>query len=137
MRTRNWDKLYSTYEKNYYKKAAKSKVGLEDKYSKVEFKTMYLALENDRKRELKKGQRKVLNITQDLIAKQERYEFSNKQAKNIQKAYQNQYGKKLKLLDIRMGTVELAAFWDLVSAYSVTRQDGDPTVGQVFFGSPI
>ena len=136
MRKRNWDKLYSTYEKSYYKKAARSKVGMEDKYSKTEFKVMYTALENDRLKEVKKGERKVLNVTQDLVARQEKYLFSTKQARNIQTAYLQEYGDKLKLSSIRSGTVQLNNFWDLVKSYASTRSNNDPTVGQVFFGSP-
>lgn len=133
---RNWDKLYSTYEKRYYSKLKKSKVGLEDKYSKTEFKVMYLALENDRKKEVSKGERKVLNITQDLIARQEKYELTTKQARAIRNAYAKQYGKKLKISDIRMGAKRLDNFWDLVREYRENMQEGDLTVGQVFFGSP-
>lgn len=110
MRKRNWDKLYSTYEKSYYKKAARSKVGMEDKYSKTEFKVMYTALENDRLKEVKKGERKVLNVTQDLVARQEKYLFTTKQARNIQTAYLQEYGDKLKLSSIRSGTVNLDNF---------------------------
>lgn len=135
MRKRNWDKLYSTYEKSYYKKAARSKVGMEDKYSKTEFKVMYSALENDRLKEVKKGERKVLNVTQDLVARQEKYLFTNKQARNIQTAYLQEYGNKLKLNSIRAGTVNLNNFWDLVKTYTAARTVNDPTVGQVFFGS--
>ena len=135
MRKRNWDKLYSTYEKSYYKKAARSKVGMEDKYSKTEFKVMYSALENDRLKEVKKGERKVLNVTQDLIARQEKYQFSTKQARAIRTAYAQQYGKKLKISQIRMGTTQLDNFWDLVRAYEENMQEGDAPVGQVFFGS--
>ena len=132
---RNWDKLYSTYEKSYYKKAARSKVGMEDKYSKTEFKVMYSALENDRLKEVKKGERKVLNVTQDLVARQEKYERTTKQARAIRNAYAQQYGKKLKISDIRMGTIQLDNFWDLVRAYEENMQEGDAPVGQVFFGS--
>ena len=57
---RNWIKLYSTYSKNYDKKAIKSKVGFEDKYTLNEFKTMYTAIENERKLQVKHGERKVL-----------------------------------------------------------------------------
>lgn len=135
MRKRNWDKLYSTYEKSYYKKAARSKVGMEDKYSKTEFKVMYTALENDRLKEVKRGERKVLNVTQDLVAKQEKYLFTTKQARNIQTAYLQEYGNKLKLSSIRSGTVNLNNFWDLVKSYASIRSSNDPTVGQVFFGS--
>lgn len=133
---RNWDKLYSTYEKRYYSKLKKSKVGLEDKYSKTEFKVMYLALENDRKKEVSRGERKVLNITQDLVARQEKYEFSTKQARAIRNAYTQQYGKRLKISQIRMGTIQLDNFWDLVRTYRENMQEGDASVGQVFFGSP-
>lgn len=132
---RNWDKLYSTYEKRYYSKLKKSKVGLEDKYSKTEFKVMYTALENDRKKEVSRGKRKVLNITQDLIARQEKYERTTKQARVLRNAYAQQYGKKLKISDIRMGTVQLDNFWDLVRAYEENMQEGDASVGQVFFSS--
>lgn len=132
---RNWDKLYSTYEKRYYSKLKKSKVGLEDKYSKTEFKVMYTALENDRKKEVSRGERKVLNITQDLIARQEKYERTTKQARVLRNAYAQQYGKKLKISDIRMGTVQLDNFWDLVRAYEENMQEGDASVGQVFFSS--
>ena len=108
---------------------------MEDKYSKTEFKVMYSALENDRLKEVKKGERKVLNVTQDLIARQEKYQFSTKQARAIRTAYAQQYGKKLKISQIRMGTTQLDNFWDLVRAYEENMQEGDAPVGQVFFGS--
>ena len=62
---RNWNKLYQTYLKNYQKRKDKSIVGMEEKYTFFEFQAMYTALENDRKLEIKKGTRKVANITQD------------------------------------------------------------------------
>lgn len=108
---------------------------MEDKYSKTEFKVMYTALENDRLKEVKKGERKVLNVTQDLVARQEKYLFTTKQARNIQTAYLQEYGDKLKLSSIRSGTAQLNNFWDLVKSYASTRSSNDPTVGQVFFGS--
>ena len=76
---------------------------MEEKSTFFEFQAMYTALENDRKLEIKKGTRKVANITQDLIAKQELYSYSVKQAKELRKALKIKFGRDFKLKDIRIG----------------------------------
>lgn len=143
MRQRNWNKLYATYEKTYAKKLSKSKVGMTGKYDFYKFKVIYSALENDRKAEIRKGQRKVANITQDLVARQEQYEFTQKEAKTIKKALKEQYGMTFKLFDVRVGNLqEIDAFWDVVRQYReellnqhMNKEEVRKKVGQVFFGS--
>lgn len=111
---RNWGKLYNTYVKTYNKKALRSKVGLEEIYNKDEFKAIYTALENTRKLEIRKGQRKVANITQDLIAKQEKYEYSLKQAKVLKEALKRALNINYKIKDIRTGQFRSEEFWKMV-----------------------
>ncbi len=137
MRTRNWNKLYSTYGKRYANKVAKSRVGMEEKYSFEEFKVVYEALENDRKKELQSGARKVANITQDIVARQEKYVYTLKQAKTLRNAMREQFNEEYKLKDIRAGVVKTKEFWDVVNEYRKQTQNqvDAPTIGQVFFGS--
>lgn len=139
---RNWDKLYNTYVKTYNKKALRSKVGLEEIYNKDEFKAVYTALENTRKLEIKKGQRKVANITQDLIAKQEKYEYSLKQAKELKKALKETLNINYKIKDIRTGQFRSEEFWKLVKeskkelllqGYNITEVN--KMISGTFFGS--
>ena len=62
MRTRNWDKLYSTYIKTYEKKQQTSRVGMEEIYNKYEFRAIYTALETDRKLQIKKLKTYLLTL---------------------------------------------------------------------------
>ena len=140
---RNWNKLYQTYLKNYQKRKDKSIVGMEEKYTFFEFQAMYTALENDRKLEIKKGTRKVANITQDLIAKQELYSYSVKQAKELRKALKVKFGQDFKLKDIRMGLLnEDAEFWNYIKEFKeglikqgVSRKETREIISSTFFGS--
>lgn len=138
---RNWIKLYSTYSKNYDKKAIKSKVGFEDKYTLNEFKTMYTAIENERKLQVKHGERKVLNVSQDLLAKQEKYLYSMKQAKELKKALKEYYDLDYKIKDIRTDSIKTDEFWKAVSDYKKQLKlqgikDVNSVISSTFFGSP-
>ena len=140
---RNWNKLYATYVKTYNKKAAKSIVGMEQLYTVLEFKSMYTALENDRLAQMRKGTRKVLNITQDLVAKQELYEYSLKQARALKKALKQEFNETYTIKALRLGKVQKTEeFWDLVRKYQIELRDKGlssadikESVGQTFFGS--
>lgn len=144
MRTRNWDKLYQTYVKGYNRKSAKSEVGLDEIYSPAEFRAIYTALEADRKREIEAGTRKVANITQDLIARQELYDYSFKQAKAIKKAIYLEYGENVRLKDIRKNSSELTDdFWDLIRnerkrlfAERLSASEVADYISETYFGSP-
>ena len=77
---KNWTKLYNRYEKMYDAKKAKSEVGMEEKYSELEFKTMVVSMESD----VRTGVTHSKDIVRDLVNKQEKYKYSIKQAKVIQ-----------------------------------------------------
>ena len=138
---RNWIKLYSTYSKNYDKKAIKSKVGFEEKYSLDEFMGIYTAIENERKLEVKQGKRKVLNVSQDLLAEQEKYLYSMKQAKELKKALKKYYNLDYKIKDIRTNSDKTDEFWKAVSDYKKQLKlqgvkDVNNVISSTFFGSP-
>lgn len=140
---RNWNKLYATYVKTYNKRAAKSIVGMEQIYTILEFKSMYTALENDRLAQVRKGTRKVLNITQDLVARQELYEYSLKQARTLKQALKQEFDENYTIKALRLGKVQKTErFWDLVRKYQIELRnkglkptDIKESVGQTFFGS--
>ena len=140
---RNWTKLYRTYSKHYNRLAKKSDVGMTEKYSKFEFKAAYGELEDKRLKQLNKGERKVLNITQDIVADQQKWEYSFKQAKALKQGLQltfSDFDKSIRIRDIRAGRVDTEEFWKQITAYknSLTNISGSnkaKLVGQVFFGS--
>lgn len=87
--------MYSTYNKRYNKQmeliAKESERGIPvpemtAPYNYNQFKMVYTAMENTRQTEISKGRRKVLNITQDMVRKQQKYELSYKQAVHIRRA---------------------------------------------------
>lgn len=133
MKKRNWTKLYETYKKKYNRVNASSTVPMERLYTKIEFEKMYVALESDRRREIKAGTRKVANITQDLIARQKQYDFSQKQAKIIQKALKERYGEKWTIKEIREGSARQTTEYLFAEVNQVSKQTDE--VGAVFFGS--
>ena len=130
---RNWTKLYETYKRNYQKVKNKSEVPMERVYSRYEFEKVYVALEADRMREIKAGTRKRANVTQDLIARQKQYEFSQKQAKVIQKALKERYGEKWTIKEIRIGDARQATEYLFAETGQVSNQGAE--VGAIFFGS--
>lgn len=141
---RNWIKLFTTYNKMYDKKLATSKVGMEARYNLDEFKAMYTGLENDRKREIRKGTRKVANVTKDLVARQENYLYTMKQAKTLKKAMQEQFNENYKLKDIRSGAIRTEAFWQHVKEVKkllevnnplLTKGEVNEYISETFFGS--
>lgn len=138
---RNWIKLYKTYVARYNKKAVKSYVGLEEVYNFEEFRAVYSALEADRISEIKAGKRKVANITQDLIARQELYELTMKQARVVQKRMEELYGEKMSIRQIRLG--KTGEFWsDVRQAQQELKDKGmvgkenAKIIASTFFGSP-
>ena len=138
---RNWIKLYKTYVARYNKKAVKSYVGLEEVYNFEEFRAVYSALEADRISEIKAGKRKVANITQDLIARQELYELTMKQARVVQKRIEELYGEKMSIRQIRLG--KTGEFWaDVRQAQQELKDKGivgkenAKIIASTFFGSP-
>lgn len=130
---RNWTKLYETYKRNYQKVKNKSEVPMERVYNKYEFEKVYVALEADRMREIKAGTRKRANVTQDLIARQKQYEYSQKQAKVIQKALKERYGEKWTIKEIRIGDARHATEYLFAETGQVSKQGAE--VGAIFFGS--
>ena len=116
---------------------------MEQIYTMLEFKSMYTALENDRLSQVRKGTRKVLNITQDLVAKQELYEYSLKQARALKKALKQEFNENYTIKALRLGKVQKTdEFWDLVRKYQIELRDKGlssadikKAVGQTFFGS--
>ena len=138
---RNWIKLYKTYVARYNKKAVKSYVGLEEVYNFEEFRAVYSALEADRISEIKAGKRKVANITQDLIARQELYKLTMKQARVVQKRIEELYGEKMSIRQIRLG--KTGEFWsDVRQAQQELKDKGivgkenAKIIASTFFGSP-
>lgn len=138
---RNWIKLYKTYVARYNKKAVKSYVGMEEIYNFEEFRAVYSALEADRISEIKAGKRKVANITQDLIARQELYELTMKQAKVVQKRMEELYGEKISIRQIRLG--KTGEFWDDVrqaqqdlKSQGIVGKENAKIIASTFFGSP-
>ena len=137
---RNWIKLYKTYVARYNKKAVKSYVGMEEIYNFEEFRAVYSALEADRISEIKAGKRKVANITQDLIARQELYELTMKQARVVQKRMEELYGEKMSIHQIRLG--KTGEFWsDIRQAQQELKDKGivgkqnANIIASTFFGS--
>ena len=96
---KNWTKLYNRYEKMYDAKKAKSEVGMEEKYSELEFKTMVVSMESD----VRTGVTHSKDIVRDLVNKQEKYKYSIKQAKVIQERLEYLYGSKYSIKEIRKG----------------------------------
>ena len=140
MRTRNWDKLYSTYIKTYEKKQQTSRVGMEEIYNKYEFRAIYTALETDRKLQIKKGQRKVANIMQDLVARQQEYEYSFNQAKLLKKRIKEIYNEDISIYQIRLG--KTGKFWEDVklaqqelAEKGITGEQARKIIASTFFGS--
>ena len=138
---RNWIKLYKTYVARYNKKAVKSYVGLEEVYNFEEFRAVYSALEADRISEIKAGKRKVANITHDLIARQELYQLTMKQARVVQKRIEELYGEKMSIRQIRLG--KTGEFWsDVRQAQQELKDKGivgkenAKIIASTFFGSP-
>lgn len=137
---RNWNKLYKTYVERYNKKAVKSPVGMEEIYNFSEFQAVYTALENDRLAEIEAGKRKVANITQDLVAKQEKYEMTTKQAAIVQQRMEELYGERVSLHQIRLG--KTGEFWrDVKQAQQELKSQGmvgkenAKIIASTFFGS--
>lgn len=102
---------YDAYVQNYKKAEAELKkkgLTMADKmYNKLEYKTTYKAIKNDREKAIAKGERKTIgNINREMI-KDQTYEFTQKQAKAMQKAIERQTGNKYRLQDIRAKKYEI------------------------------
>lgn len=152
---RNWDKLYNTYIKDYnkallgsYRHGGKGKyITLSEKLSKAEFRQVYSVVEADAKEEymnkkaagLNPG--KSLNVMRKVVDTQKETAMSESQAKQLKKSIYEGYGVDISetaLLTGNLGEYEgtVRDWWSEVSEYSRERDDTDPTVGQVYFGSP-
>lgn len=139
---RNWNKLYKTYVEKYNKKVAKSPVGMDEVYNFSEFQAIYTALENDRLAEIEAGKRKVANITQDLVARQEKYEMTTKQAAVVQKRMEELYGERVSIRQIRLG--KTGEFWGDVKqaqqelkSKGIVGKENAKIIASTFFGSQI
>ena len=138
---RNWNKLYKTYVERYNKKVATSPVGMDEVYSLSEFMSVYTAMETDRMAEIRAGKRKVANITQDIVARQQAYDLSMKQAKVVQKRMEELYGEKISIRQIRLG--KTGEFWDDVrqvqqelKSQGIVGKENAKIIASTFFGSP-
>lgn len=136
---RNWKKLYKTYNIRYDK--TKAKFGdMAPKLNILDFKATYINLELDRK------DRKVKNITQDIVRYQQ-YEYSKKVAMNVQQAIKENYDVTLNIRDIRRGRYSenfdlIGSFWNNVrnKQFSLRSQgysgkEIDAYIGMFYFGS--
>lgn len=137
---RNWNKLYKTYVERYNKKAIKSPVKMEEIYDINEFKSNYTAMERVRKAEIKKGKRKVANITQDIVAKQQLYDFTTKQAKAIQENMEKIYGKKVSIRQIRLGQTgefldDVRQLQQELRSQGIVGKENAKIIASTFFGS--
>lgn len=143
--TNQWKKLYETYKNRYYKAQAKQP-GMKKLYNLGEFKSFYTELEYGRKKAITKGFRKVANITQDLVRKQQ-YQLSQAQGKTLLSALKAKGAKDVTLLKLRQGKYgnyagRVKEFYDLIGARytelmktGVTSEDASYQIGQEFFGS--
>ena len=133
---KNWTKLYNRYEKMYDAKKAKSEVGMEEKYSELEFKNMVVSMESD----VRTGVTHSKDIVRDLVNKQEKYKYSIKQAKVIQERLEYLYGSKYSIKEIRKG--DSGEFWKDIEVYKKdliaggsTTSGANKIISEVFFGS--
>lgn len=144
-KNRNWEKIYNTYKKNYFKKSAKSDVSMESLYNFRTFRMLYEALEQDRLEEREQGLRKSsLNVTRDMILKQVKYKESLLKARQTVKIYdewykwltpdrKEKYIPKITIMQARKGTVNLKDMWDDID--DLYKEKGEEYVGQTFISS--
>lgn len=133
---RNWTKLYNRYEKMYDAKKEKSEVGMEDKYSELEFKTMVVGMESD----IKTGVTQSKDIVRTLVNKQEKYKYSVAQAKVIKERLEYLYGSNYSIKEIRKG--DSGEFWKDIEVYKkdlatsgLPADKAGKIISEVFFGS--
>ena len=81
-----WQKLYANYKKKYAQLNEKLPNGMAYKqYSYLGYRNAYIYLESLREEQVAQGKRKVLNTQRDLINEQ-KYKYSQEQARAIKKA---------------------------------------------------
>lgn len=127
-RARNWGKLFSSYVKQYNKISAKSPVPVESQLSLEEFKAQYTGMYNDRISDVRAGKRvAATNITRDIVARQQMYKYSVKQAREIANQLKDWNVPGVTYKDIRLNRnpEAIQAFWDEVRAQQKIIEDLD------------
>lgn len=143
---RDWDSLYKTYEDAYNIEAERKireKVPIKDKLTPEKFEAVYLGTEADEKAEIKRGERKSLNIIKDIISNQKIYPFSYRAARVIKEAIKQSTGEIVKTSTIRMGKSEAEEeLWKDIKkrrkelkSQGHSAEDVKNIIGQEFFGS--
>lgn len=90
-----WQKLYANYKKKYDELDKTLPNGMYDsKYNYLGYRNAYNYLESSREKEVAQGKRKVLNVQRDLLNDQ-KYKYSQKQARAVKKALVNEALKNL------------------------------------------
>ena len=154
-------KRYAEYKKEYYKREAiLAKEGLvmyDDKgiLSKTEYKEMYQAVLNDRKKEVKSGERRSVGNINKAIVSQQAYELSEQSGYAIFDLIRTK-GEELNieldtsninkaLIKIRQGEWlrEDVGIWEIIKEYRAdlfdkkySKKEVAHMVSQTFFGSP-
>lgn len=144
-RARNWGKLFSSYVKQYNKISAKSPVPVESQLSLEEFKAQYTGMYNDRISDVKAGKRvAATNITRDIVARQQMYKYSVRQAREIADQLRDWNVPGVTYKDIRLNRnpEAIQAFWDEVRAqqedyrrFGFSGKEISRFIAQEFFGS--
>lgn len=137
---------YAAYSRDYDKVAkemAKRGYTMADrKLTKMEWERTHYAYKNTRLIEIKEGKRKTVgNINRDII-KSQQWEYTSAQARAQRRSYEIRGGKKkLKISDIKAGTVQ-AVDWNQISIREKElRAKGygwakvHTTISEEFFGS--
>lgn len=140
----NMDKKYETYLKRYERLQNETDTPLKERFSREEFEVTYTAMYNDRMREVRRGERKVLNVSRDILQKSMDYKYSYQQTRAIKKALENEYGLTgEKFKQIRKGESEFDdIFWDVIEKereflkqQGLSKDEIKTKIGQTFFGS--
>lgn len=153
-------KRYAAYKKAYLKRQAlleKKGYSMYDQQilTKTEYKEMYQATLNDRKKEVKSGERKSVGNINEAIVSMQAYELSEKSAYAIFDFLETkkdeldiEYDTKNindLIMKIRQGEWlrEDVGIWDLIRDYrsdlfdkGLTKEEVRHAVSQTFFGSP-
>lgn len=109
---RNWNNMYETYEREYYKKVKTTGV-FEEKLSPYDFREQYTALYNASKQEIANGKRKKMpNVTRDLVNRQA-YTVSRDQARGYFAIAKASYEEKVEQLKANMVAEAVAKGMDI------------------------
>lgn len=103
-----WVKSYYRYKRDYYKTVSKRHdVGIDPILSKADYRAVYTALKNDIKAGTVRGvYAEKGSINQKILNAQYQYKYSKKQARNIQRAYQQYTGERISYRKLRSGALE-------------------------------